>query len=228
MSFGWNSTNATFLVANLLGIGGIIFLSVDWTVGYIKHRRDWKKDPLSVISVRSFLIFLIFEVVSMAYSWRTHALENQVATGDEITIGKQQQQIQNLQFPKPLTDTQEAELVELIKRFPGQKVTVEYYAGNRPCEVWATRAVDIFRANGWVCPDVIGVLQFNRSPSGEFPSGIEIVMNKPDAIQGKYPAVDLPMAALMDKFGLTKQVGMHFVNDEIKSGEIQVRVCPLD
>jgi hypothetical protein len=121
---------------------------------------------------------------------------------------------------KRLSQDQKLFLIEALRPFAGQKVSIASIRGDEDGQVLARDFVSVLDAAGWDHDAKAGIAarQWDRDPIG-----IEVTLNEKDARAGQ---VTVGIGALID---VVRQLGLAYdntiyMNDEVPSGQAQLKV----
>jgi hypothetical protein len=121
---------------------------------------------------------------------------------------------------KRLSQEQKRLLVESLRPFAGQKVSIASIQGDTDGQVLAKDFVAVFEAAGWDHGGEAGLTtqQWDRDPVG-----IEVMLNDSDARGGRINAGLGALINAVRKLGLVYDNTV-YMSDEVPSGEAQLRV----
>jgi hypothetical protein len=142
-------------------------------------------------------------------------LRKQLAAAEAKLAGFQKSQAQ-----KRLSSEEKEALIEALKPFAGQKITVASIRGDDEGKALAEDIVAVLDASGWDHNGEAGVSvqQWDRDPIG-----IEIALNEEDARAGRISAGIGALINVVRRLGLAQDNTIYMSND-IPAGEAQVKV----
>ena len=135
----------------------------------------------------------------------------------ERQLGQVERRLASLTQQRRLTANEKDSLVEALRPYAGQKVTIAAIAGDEDDKVYAGDFVEVLQAAGWAHPDVT-YRHWDRDPVG-----VEITLNESDGRAGR---VNVAIGALINvvrKLGLTDGNTI-YMNGEIPAGEALIKI----
>ena len=135
----------------------------------------------------------------------------------ERQLGQVERRLASLTQQRRLTANEKDSLVEALRPYAGQKVTIAAIAGDEDDKVYVTDFVEVLEAAGWQYPNVT-YRHWDRDPVG-----VEITLNEADGRAGR---VNVAIGALINvvrKLGLTDGNTI-YMNGEIPAGEAQIKI----
>jgi hypothetical protein len=129
-------------------------------------------------------------------------------------------ELERAQSQKRLSQDQKRLLIQALKPFAGQKITVASISGDEEGQILAQDLVSVFDAAGWDHDGEAGVStqQWDRDPIG-----IEVTLNEADARSGRISAGVGALINVVRQLGLVYDNTV-YMNDEVPSGQAQLRV----
>lgn len=148
----------------------------------------------------------------------------QAETRAETTIARLERQLSQVErrlaaltVQRRLTANEKDLLIETLRPFAGQKVSIAGIDGNDDDKVYVTDFVEVFEAAGWEHPDVT-YRRWDRDPIG-----VEITLNETDGRAGR---VNVAIGALINvvrKLGLTDGNTI-YMNGDIPMGQVEIKI----
>ena len=135
----------------------------------------------------------------------------------ERQLGQVERRLASLTQQRRLTANEKDSLVEALRPYAGQKVTIAAIAGDDDDKVYASDFVEVLQAAGWEHPNVT-YRHWDRDPVG-----VEITLNEADGRAGR---VNVAIGALINvvrKLGLTEGNTI-YMNGEIPAGEALIKI----
>jgi hypothetical protein len=135
----------------------------------------------------------------------------------ELQLGQVERRLATLTQQRRLTANERDMLIDTLRPFAGQKVSIAAIDGTDDDKVYATDFVEVFEAAGWDHP-VVTYGRWDRDPVG-----VEITLNEADGRAGR---VNVAVGALINvvrKLGLTDGNTI-YMNSEIPAGQILVKI----
>ena len=129
-------------------------------------------------------------------------------------------ELERAQSHKRLSQDQKRLLIQALKPFAGQKITVASISGDEEGQILAQDLVSVFDAAGWDHDGEAGVStqQWDRDPIG-----IEVTLNEADARSGRISAGVGALINVVRQLGLVYDNTV-YMNDGVPSGQAQLRV----
>lgn len=135
----------------------------------------------------------------------------------ERKLAQVERRLAVLTVQRRLTANERDLLIETLRPFAGQKVSIAAIDGSDDDKVYATDFVEVFEAAGWEHPAVT-YRRWDRDPIG-----VEITLNEADGRAGR---VNVGVGALINvvrKLGLTDGNTI-YMNSDIPTGEVQIKI----
>jgi hypothetical protein len=135
----------------------------------------------------------------------------------ERQLAQVERRLATLTQQRRLTANEKDSMVEALRPYAGQKVTIAAIAGDDDDKVYAGDFVEVLQAAGWEYPNVT-YRHWDRDPVG-----VEITLNEADGRAGR---VNVAIGALINvvrKLGLTEGNTI-YMNGEIPTGEALIKI----
>ncbi len=135
----------------------------------------------------------------------------------ERQLSQVERRLTALTVQRRLTANEKDLLVETLRPFAGQKVSIAGIDGTDDDKVYVTDFVEVFEAAGWEHPDVT-YRRWDRDPVG-----VEITLNEADGRAGR---VNVAIGALINvvrKLGLTDGNTI-YMNGDIPMGQVEIKI----
>jgi hypothetical protein len=135
----------------------------------------------------------------------------------ERELAQAKRQIALLTDQRRLTMEEKDVLVETLRPFAGQKVSIAAINGTDDDRAYVTDFVEVFEAAGWDHPDV-SYRRWDRDPVG-----VEITLNEADGRAGRVNVAIGTLINVVRKLGLTDGNTIYMTND-IPTGQVAVKI----
>jgi hypothetical protein len=135
----------------------------------------------------------------------------------ETQLAQVERRLAALTIQRRLTMNEKDLLIETLRPFAGQKVSIAAIDSNDDDKAYVTDFVEVFEAAGWEHPNVT-YRRWDRDPIG-----IEITLNEADGRAGR---VNVAIGALINvvrKLGLTDGNTI-YMNGDIPAGQVEVKI----
>jgi hypothetical protein len=128
--------------------------------------------------------------------------------------------LERVQTQKHLSDDQTRFLIEALRPYGGQMISIASIKGDDEGSVIAQQLATVFDAAGW---DHHGEAGISTQDWPRDPVGIEVVMNETDARAGNIPAGVAGLVKAIRELGLVYD-GTLYMDNEVPSGQALVKV----
>jgi hypothetical protein len=135
----------------------------------------------------------------------------------ERQLGQVERRLAALTVQRRLTMDEKDLLIETLRPFAGQKVSIAAIDGNEDDKVYATDFVEVFEAAGWQHPDVT-YRRWDRDPIG-----VEITLNEADGRAGRINVAIGALINVVRKLGLTDGNTI-YMNGEVPAGQVEIKI----
>lgn len=121
--------------------------------------------------------------------------------------------------PRRLTDAQKQVLLDAVRPFKGQKISIVCILGDVECRIFARDLIDVLRKAEWTGIGTgSGIIE---AAYNEDPIGAVLSVSRADATAGKLPPAAQPLMQTLRQFGLLTGAGN---SDKVPPATLELRI----
>jgi hypothetical protein len=225
---GWDSADTTAAIAHNLHITAIVVLGLLVLSEALALVYDSRKEHLTgvAISIAEVKRKSDADAAEARRKTETEALQQRLSEADKkvteaqqsaIAASKKASEVEKKTTGRHLTEQQRKAIFDIIAPDAPKTVKVMVPVGDSEAHDFALEFMELLRTAGWdPGSEIIQAIY-----SGDANFGIQVYLNKTDALVGIFPAGTVSLIKGLEAAHLTDR---GYRNDTVRSGELELRV----